>query len=185
MIQGTDEFDSYFLWLGSLVDVDWDRYSELLYILDHIEFRWSIPQDESRATEGLMLREEFYNASNHIEDWVLFLDTPCSVLEALIPLSRRMDSLLTDEFKGDRSRVWFWEFIENLGLRPYDNNRIKTRLYDNCDYDIQTIINRWLDREFDFDGTGSIFPVPGAVGDQREISTIYQMYNYVCAKYAD
>ena len=185
MCQGTDEFDSYFLWLGSLVDVDWDRYSELLYILDNIEFRWSIPQDESRAVEGCLLREEFYNASNGVEDWVLFLDKPCSVLEALIPLSRRMDDLLTDEFKGDRSRVWFWEFIDNLGLRPYDNNRIKLHLYDNCDYDIQVIVGRWLDREFDFDGSGSIFPVPGCVGDQREISTIYQLYNYVCAKYAE
>lgn len=175
----TGEFDGYFLWLCSLVDADLERYSELLYILYNIEYRWSIRQDESRATEGIMLRDEYYLSSNMEEYWVLDWDGPCSVLEALIPLARRMDDILTDEFTGDRSRVWFWRFIENLGLRPYDNNHLLNDIYDACEYDVQLIVNKWLDREFEFDGTGSIFPVPGAVGDQREISTIYQMYNYV------
>ena len=185
MVKGTDEFDGYFLWLCSLIDADLDRYSELLYILYNMEYRWSIRQDESRATEGLMLRDEYYQLTDKEASWVLEGDWPCNVLEALIPLSRRMDDTLTDEYHGDRSRVWFWEFIENLGLRQYDNQHLKNDIYDACEYDVQIIVNRWLDRRFDFDGTGSIFPVPGAVGDQREISTIYQMYNYVCAKYAE
>jgi len=183
MWQGTDEFDDYFLWLGSLVDVDWDRYSELLYILDNIEFRWSLSQDESRATEGLMLREEFASLDIVNNDWVAFIDEPCSVLEALIPLARRMNDLFTNENTGDTTRVWFWTFIEHLGLKPYTNDRLIQRLYTSDDYDIQTIVNRWLDRDFEPNGKGSIFPLSDAKGDQREVTLIYQMYNYVQENY--
>lgn len=185
MKQAHDEFDGYFLWLCELVNADLDRYSELLYILHMTDFVWSIAQDESRASEGLLLREEYYGLDPD-EDWIMFLEKPCSVLEALIPLARRMNDMFEDENKSDMTRVWFWEFIKNLGLKKYSNVRLETApiAYVETDFlDIQFILDNWLNRQFEFDGLGSPFPLKEAASDQREQSMIYQMYAYVTENY--
>lgn len=183
MWQATDEFDGYFLWLGDLVEVDWDRYSELLYALHLMDFTWCLEQDESRSTEGLMLREEYYELSGREEDWVMLLDRPCTVLEALIPIAKRMDDILVDEDTGDRTRIWFWEFIGNLGLKKYTNQRLIGRFKTDDDYDIQMIVRTWLDREFQYDGKGSLFPLKEPSCDQRSRSIVYQMYDYAFENY--
>lgn len=181
MQQATDEFDGYFLWLGSLVDADWDRYSELLYALYSMDFIWCLEQDESRATEGLMLREEYHSLAQ--DDSVMLMDKPCSVLEALIPLARRMDDMLIDDYTGNRTRVWFWEFIRNLGLKKYNNDRLLHKLETDDDYDIQATIMKWLEREFEYNGKGSIFPLKESSCDQRSKTLIYQMYDYCFENY--
>lgn len=180
-----DDFDGYFLWLCSIVNADMDRYSELLFCLHDTDFIWSLEQDESRATEGLMLREEYYH-NDISEDWIMFLEKPCSVFEALIPIARRMNDLFMDENTSDMTRVWFWELIKNLGLKKYSNIRLLTGPNAETDtdfIDIQFILDRWLHREFDIDGVGSPFPVPDSGVNQREKTIIYQMYSYVNVNY--
>ena len=190
-----DDYDDYFLWLCSLVDADMDRYSELLFTLYGIPFIWVLEQDQSRETEGLLMREEFYE-NDTSQDWIWFWEQPCSVLEALIPIARRMNDILTDDDTGDRTRVFFWRFIENLGLKKYTNGEMslffEPRLYSYNDiyettvYDtIKDLINSWLQRCFDWNGVGSIFPLEQADSDQRQTTIVYQMYNYIRENFPD
>lgn len=179
MVFSADDYDGYFLWLCGLVNADMTRYSELLFRLHDMDFLWILDQDESREAEGLMLREEYLRLTYGEEDWVMLMDKRCSVLEALIPLARRMSDALTEDNSGDTTRVWFWEFIKNLGLKTYSNIRLEYEDGEDDLIDIQMIVHRWLNREFDWDGEGSIFPLKNSAHDQRERTIIYQMYDYI------
>lgn len=179
-----NDYDDYFLWLCSLVDADMNRYSELLFILFDTDFVWRLEQDESRRTEGLMLREEFYNYDRS-QDWVMFLEKPCSVLEALIPIARRMNDILEGIDSSDMTRVWFWELLKNLGLNKYSNIRLEYEERESDLIDIQLILSTWMNRDFDVDGTGSIFPLKVPTKDQRERTIIYQMYDYAFENYIE
>ena len=171
-----DDFDGYFLWLCSLVNADMDRYSELLFCLHDIDFSWCIDQDSGRAEEGLNLRNEYYTLSNYTADWVMLMDKPCSVLEALIPIAKRMSDMLEGDNSGDTTRVWFWKFLENLKLKKFNN--VFVQHDENSDYDIKIAVINWLNREFEFDGTGSIFPLKHPKYDERNRTIVYQMYDY-------
>lgn len=188
MVFSEDDYDGYFLWLCDLVNADMTRYSELLFRLHDMDFVWCLEQDESRAVEGLMLREEYYGLTDYLEDWVMFMDKKCSVLESLIALARRMSDAMTETESGDTTRVWFWMFIKNLGLKPYSNIRLEAPWYPTSEsdlIDIQMIVHRWLNREFESDGVGSIFPLKEARHDQRERTLVYQMYDYIFENFVE
>lgn len=171
-----EEFDEYFLWLCDIVNADMLRYGELMWYLHDIDFVYCLELDESRAIEGLGLREEWYQ-QNPYEDWIVFMDKGCSVLEVLIGLARRIEAALSDVNTGDRTRVWFWEMVRNLGLKRYTNDVLRND--ENAQMEVRMIVNRWLNREFDVDGRGSVFPIDIPNNDQRELSMIYQMYDYL------
>lgn len=177
----SDEFDGYFLWLCSLVNADMNLYSELLWNLQNTDFVWVLELDESRSVDGLDLRREYFETS--LEDWIIYWERDCTVLEMLVALARRIEGVLGDVNTGDRTRVWFWEMVRNLGLKPYTDSRMNFGDYDNDVFDIQMILSRWMNREFDVDGTGSIFPLKLTVHDERERSIIYQMYDYLFENY--
>lgn len=178
-----DEYDEYFLWLCELVNADMDRYSELLFQLHDMDFFWVLELDSSRATEGLALREEWYGL-NPYADWIMFLEKECSVLEALIGLARRMEGMLSDLNTGDRTRVWFWEMVRNLGLGIYTNARIK-RDKETALLNIQMTLSTWMNREFEPNGQGSPFPLDTSGKDEREVSMIYQLYDYLFEKHPE
>lgn len=178
-----DDFDDYLLWLCNLVDADLNRYSTLMFILHDTDFVWCLERDDGRAADGLALREEFCR-EDISNDWVAYMEKPCSVLEALIGLSRRMDDILTDESSSNRVRVWFWEMLVNLRLKQYTDWKIFDSSKDDP-YDIQTILLRWMNREFARDGYGSPFPLRNASADQREKTMIYQMNAYVLERYLE
>lgn len=175
-----DEFDDYFLWLCALVNADMERYSELLWHLMDADFYYILELDESRSVEGLALRETFYNRDKTC-DWVMFWDKPCSVLEALIALAQRMNDALMDEIEADRTRVWFWMMVKNLGLKQFDNEKFAENPM-NCLCKIDGIVANWLNRTFELDGFGSVFPLDEPTRDQRRLSLVYQMYDYIFEK---
>lgn len=181
----TEEFDGYFLWLCDLVNADMSRYSELLYALHEMDFVWVIDLDSDRADDGLELRRKYYQ-TNPDDDWVMFWDRGCTVFEALIGIARRMNYILEDEDSGDMSFMYFWEFIRNLGLKKYSNNRLRGLSQEQIDtdfFDIQLICSNWMNRKFEPNGQGSIFPLPSATENQAHISLTYQMNNYVIVQY--
>lgn len=172
-------YDSYFLWLAKEVDADLKTYSELLYILYELEFEWCFPLDSGRAEDGLELRYEFYK-NNLDEDWIMFLDDQCSVFEAIVGIARRMNFLTESEDTSDRTRVWFWELISNLGLRRFNNNLINIQdgqWYDSYKKEIIDICKVWMRRKFNYDGVGSLFPLNYPNSDQR-LETIYSQLNF-------
>lgn len=177
-----DEFDDYFIWLCDLVNADMDVYSEILYQLHDTDFIWALELDESRAKDGLELRKEYYDICH--DDWVMLMDKGCSVLEMLIALARRMDDMLVSDDVGRRVPLWFWEMFDNLGLKRYTNTFLWLGREDDL-YDIQLILHIWMTRDFEPDGSQSIFPLKNPTHDQRTRTLIYQMNDYVFENYVE
>ena len=180
-------FDGYFVWLCGLMDISLEQYSELFYILYDTDFVWIIPTDSDRADDGLELRRKYYEHDIE-EDWIMFIDDGCSVLEALIGIARRMNFLLESDETSDMSRVWFWDMIRNLGLARFKNSVLldyESKPNEREAEKVIDILNRWMTREFEPDGTGSIFPLKDPATDQRNETINMQMNLYVQANYLD
>ena len=157
-------------------------YDILIFELYSIDFSWVIPLDSDRGYDGLVLREGFHS-SNGIENSLK--NKPCSVLEVLISLAERFDFLVDDEDRGDRTRIWFWEMVENLGLLKYSNAYFDEpygRRMDKIN-DIHRICERWLDRKFSYTGQGSPFPLDHPNEDQRKADMVSQLNQYVLEKH--
>lgn len=144
----------------------------LLCRLYKTEFDYFVPNDDNRAEDGRELRYEFLDDID--EDAPLtWLDEPCSFLEMMIGLSRRL------AFEaGGQARGWFWHLMDNLNLRKYTDD-----LYDQRDDFMTGRINRVLERinrrDYEQDGSGGLFPLDNPREDQRDVEIWYQMNTYL------
>ena len=182
---GYDVKAEYFRWLCDLVDIEQEdrSYSILARDLFRKEFVALVKHDENRASDGLELREEYLREINYPK--YVEIEGECSVLEMLIALARRIDFETSDPYDlnntVDRTSYWFWEMIDNLGLIEFS---------DDCyvEYDgsfmVDAIVDRWLDREYSWDGNGGIFPLKYTNEDQRDVEIWYQMNMYLNEKCA-
>lgn len=170
MLPPIDEL--YFQWLYSQVGSENVRnrsktYWELLRELHKKEFVWIVPNDDNRAEDGRDLRQEFLSETN-IEPEADWLRLGCSMLELLIGLSRRL------AFGDDgEPRDWFWHLMDNLGLRIYNDARIRSLER------IDEILDRVIWRTYEPDGTGGLFPLKQPAQDQREVELWYQLSAYL------
>ena len=97
---------------------------------------------------------------------------PCSVLEMMVALAIKIEEQIMDDPDiGNRTGLWFWKMIENLGLKNMRDAVIDT------DY-VEKIIFRFLDRNYQRDGSGGLFIVHGH-GDLRNVEIWYQMLWYL------
>lgn len=168
--------NEYFDWMLYLVcegrfgkDVS---YRKLLAYLHNTPFRWSIPKDKNRATDGITLRWRFAydtgrrNMSDEIDE---YLDGPCSVLEMLIFLAIRCEeNIMDDPALGDRTGQWFWGMIANLGLGSMNDNN-----FDNL-Y-VANVVDRFLDREYEPNGKGGLFTIINTPCDLRTVEIWCQL----------
>ena len=164
--------NEYFSWLKSCVEtnsIDISKYNHLLWYLFNREFTWIIPNDSNRAYDAMELRFQFENGMDCSE-----IDgRPISVLEVLIRLAVDWEHEITYDFrKGDRSSMWFWIMIDNLGLLNYPDNHFN-------EDKVEEIIDIWTTRKFSKTGDGSIFPVKNWGSDQRELEIWMQLQNYI------
>ena len=162
--------NDYFLWLCEQVMLRQsdEDYSFLLRALHRKEFYWTVPNDDNRAEDGKDLRYEF------VEEYDIFdydvIKGPCTVLEMLIGLSRRFDD-------GERVPAeWFWEMLENL----FDMEKCTNDVVDPAYLD--HVLDRLLDRTYEFNGVGGIFPLENPQKDQRKVEIWYQMQAYIIEK---
>ncbi len=165
----------YFDWLyGQVCSVKAKNpsktYRNLLHILFTKEVIWFVPNDDNRLEDGRDLRYEFLD-SEHIamnpQD-KLWLDLGCSFLEFLIGISRR-GSFMTDIPED----VWFWDLMENLGLKKFN---------DRAQFDreeVEDVLDRVIWRTYNYDGSGGLFPLESPSEDQRKIEVWYQLNAYV------
>lgn len=175
--------EGYFRWLCELVDADHESRSYIFLMRELFETEFSnetanlVPNDGNRITDGLELREEYLEETSNRD--YLILCGPCSLLEMIIALSRRME----DIFERYDYISWFWEMIGNLGLLDFD---------DNCDiwfpkrYNpnaIYSIIYDLLNRKYSRNGDGSLFPMNKSKRDMRKTEIWYQMNNYLIEHY--
>jgi len=144
-----------------------ETYLDLLNLMYRKEFVWLIPNDDNRVADGLDLRAEWFD-NNGVSRTVMEFG-PCTFLEVLISLSRRLEFMADESAEG-----WAWQLIINLGLHRMRDplSRYKTQRVDDI---LETVI--W--RTYDIDGSGGFFPLARPNDDQRKIELWYQMNSYV------
>lgn len=170
----------YLLWLATQIRGEDDghpnrTYDGLLTIMFEKEFIWLVANDDNRLVDGLELRVEFcHEVDIPLGDAGAFLlkdhpAPPCSFLEVLIGLSRRMAFNA-----GDRPNGWAWVLMHNLEL-----HRITDPVGRSKERRAKDIIEKCIWRHYDPDGRGGFFPLESPEEDQRQVEIWYQMAAYI------
>lgn len=150
-------------------------YRSLLRHLHDIDFTYMIPMDGNRAEDGINLRYRF-GEENGYDDHEIAAELdifPCSVLEMMVALAIRCEeSIMYDSEYGDRTALWFWSMIKNLGLGRISGYPINKAYVDD-------VISRFLNRDYRPDGKGGLFAVKNCTDDMRTIEIWYQMCRYL------
>lgn len=172
--------ERYFKWMYQLVyssqtDKRGLSYEKLFNLLYDIEFRYSIDLDSNRYSDGIDLRTRFgYEASI---DPVLINNylnrRPCSVLEMMLALAIRCEEHIMDNHDaGNRTGYWVQLMIKNLGLSSFYDFRFDEKR-------VESIIEIFLDRKYEYNGRGSLFIVNNPIRDLRTVEIWYQMNWYL------
>jgi hypothetical protein len=72
-----------------------------------------------------------------------------------------------------RASEWFWEFIENLGLRDFNDASGATP--DEIGY----ILFQFVWRQYSYDGRGGLFPLENPPENQTNVQIWYQFCEYL------
>lgn len=169
----------YFDWMYQLVCDD--RYSKrttyhkLFEYLHSRPFEYSIGLDGNRAADGENLRYRFGEEEGYNSHLIAkYLDhRACSILEMMIALAIRCEEHIMEEPElGDRTGQWFWNMVTSLGLGSMNDSRF--------DIDqVEFVVNRFLDRDYDRNGKGGLFTIENAKRDVRSVEIWYQMCMYL------
>jgi hypothetical protein len=154
--------------IGLEAPVEKCGYFELLYQLYRTEFYYSVPNDSNRALDGIRLRDKYGFPS---------VNSPCNLFEMFLALSIRLDEdILYNPENGDRSKDWFWMMMTNLGLNKFKDRSFRS----GWEYiDVDSICNKFMERDYSYDGLGGLFPLKEAKKDQREVEIWYQLSTYL------
>ena len=169
--------DPYFDWLCRKAGIGGDGrpYILMASLLHQLLFRTdgAIETDSNRVNDGLQLRVQF------IERYGLKGSSdnrgPCTMLEFLIGLAKRM-SFLTENEEHAKTKHYFWRLIDNLRLGKLSDD-VYERL--NGDFFVEEAVNRVLERTYDACGNGGLFPVKMSQIDQRNVEIWYQMQQWL------
>lgn len=135
--------------------------------------------DENRIEDAFDMREDFISEIFYKRfDTSVVSDRYASVLEVLLALAIRMEKdILCDPMSNvDHSIDHFWIFIRNLGIENCRNDAFsEAKVRDKCE--------KWIRREYDRNGVGSIFPLKKVKKDVRKMEIWGQMQSYVMENY--
>lgn len=165
----------YFEWLKNKVDfLDFpEKYDNLFMALYNTEFIWVHPMDRNRAFEGQDLRAEYSNET--VSKIPIGISVPANVLEVIIAITKRMN-FICSSFDEDKTKIIFWRLIANLGLAEMsDPNYIRF----GGDGRVEAILTNWMERRYEPDGRGGLFPLAEPRENQREVELWYQMNQYL------
>lgn len=164
----------YFEWLYSQVEHDeYACFRSLCLDLHRMIFvipSKHVTMDINRVVDAYDMRSNFIESlaeqGVHVPiGGKLFDPIKPTVFEVLVALARRIESdIMYDAEKENRTYKWFWLMISNLGIL--------------CPDDRKDIVNTWMCRKFDPDGTGSLFPLQNPSIDQTRLDIWSQMTNY-------
>lgn len=171
--------NEYFEWMYQLVcNEQYSRrlsYRKLLTHLHEIEFVYIIGMDGNRAEDGIDLRYRFGYERQYEGSLIdTYLDDcPCSILEMLTALAIRCEEhIMDDPDIGNRTGQWFWSMIDNLGLGAMNDAKFNKGYLDS-------IITKFLNREYKRNGEGGLFTVNNCKHDLRTAEIWYQMCWYL------
>lgn len=163
----------YLRWLAPQIRREDDghpnrTYEGLIELMFDKEFVWLVPNDDNRVADGLGLRIDFCRQVDIPTDSLVDLG-PCSFLEVLIALSRRL------EFNGGGSAAgWAWILMNNLQLHRITDpvGRSKARRAND-------IMDACIWRTYSYEGVGGFFPLKRAAENQCKVEIWYQMAAYL------
>lgn len=180
--------DDYFRWLCRIIgykDIEYStcNYCLLLMYLYNIEF-YIIDgvegNEQNRIVDAMDLKVEFCETHPEIDPDTMFRNRP-SVLEVLVALARRIDDdIMYDARVGRNASQWFWEMIHNLHMDGFTDDCYN---YNWSTDDIDIIIDRCMDRAYDENGNGSLFPLKNPTFDPRKMEIWYQMQAWLNENY--
>ena len=169
---------TYLAWLAGIVapdnsDIEYGYYQKVLEYLYIRSFNSKVDLDRNRASDGIDLRELYEYETGFDCD----KSGPCSILEVLIGLAKTCEEdIMHDPDYGDRTYLWFWDIMQNLGLTEYDDY-----MYDLDE--VSEIVDQFINRTYGRDGLGGPFYVPGFRGDMRKIDLWYQLNYFIKSRY--
>lgn len=114
-------FNEYFEYLKSYVITtpQAECYEDVLKTLHSTDYTCRVTYDLTRLKDGLELRTYYsYHVPEVNEDGELAC-FPCSMLEMLIALAVRCEDTLSVAALGNRTSLWFFAMLDNLGI--YDD----------------------------------------------------------------
>lgn len=163
---------NYWIWLRGLVGANdpeskRSQYFMLLFKLHEMDFYWTIPLDENRAKDGVDLRDAYFEATGKDVRDIL---GPCTLLEMMVALARRYDGQVGDINSSNVPDI-FWGMLKRLKLDKMDDEHFD-------EIKVADILMNFMDREYDFDGKGGLFPLKKPNADQRKVEIWYQMQAY-------
>lgn len=172
-----DVVNAYFDWLYDLVSAEKFAkdisYKELLWFLYEKEFVCVMRGDRNRAADGEYMRYRFsYNKKIDYDYVSDCLNRPCSVLELMIGLVLRCESIMDDPQIGNRTSQWFWGMIANLGLGHMVDGRFVEGLANE-------IMETFLNRDYEPNGRGGLFTIRNCNIDLRGVEIWDQMCWYL------
>lgn len=167
--------DLYYQWLKSQVEfLDFpETYDRLFMALNKKIFSYKHPMDKNRASEALELRDEYRKEVGKRAPSPNI--APPSVLELLVSIAKRMNYICAS-FDEDRTKELFWRLLANLDL-----SRMSDPYYEQFGGDsrVDIILNTFLERTYEADGRGGLFPMAKPRQNQREVELWYQMNQYL------
>lgn len=143
-----------------------DTYWGLTNLMFDQEFACVIQMDHNRVNDGLDLRNEYFHSQRV---WQSIIPEPCSFLEVLLGLSRRMAFVA-----GGSKESWARQLILNLEFDKARDPLIRSRQNK-----IVTTMARVISRTYDENGVGGFFPLAWPDRDQRDVELWYQLNSYV------
>ena len=155
---------------------------KLLEKLHLTPFVWNLEFDESRAIDGVNLRDRFiYEKNIHYSD-ICKLEGACSILEMLVALSIRCEEeIMADSMIGDRTYLWFWSMLENMDISEIDDSSFEKHIAF-----IDSSIDIMQYRKYDYDGShGALFVVKSPKEDLRKTDIWYQMMWWLSENFTD
>lgn len=168
--------DLYYEWLLEGINDDRiDGHTKLLRYLYNTTFYVSnnVELDESRIKDGLDLRYVYLDNKTSALPFNTIFNLDVSVLEVLIALALKCENqIMYDPDMGNRVPVWFWMFLDNIGLLYFTDSEWNEEL-------VSRTIFTWLSREYDRTGQGGLFPLREPYEDQREVPLWNQLNTYI------
>lgn len=164
---------TYLEWLKSQVEYfDGPSHNLLLDRLHSIQYIPVIDKDWNRYYDGIALRNEVFS---EMATDASVIDTPCSFLEFLVALARRMNYIYAD-IHEDCTADLFWMIIRNAFVSDMNDD-----IYQQVGGDerVDEVVNRITNRIFDGDGHGGLFPLKRPPTNQRNVEVWYQMNQYL------
>jgi hypothetical protein len=91
----------------------------------------------------------------------------------MVALALRCEEHLMDNPDiGDRTADWFWDMVQSLGLSEMDDAHFDPRFTED-------VLQKFIRREYEADGHGSLFVVEDSHRDMRATEIWYQMMWYL------